>query len=131
MTHLKKKEIHRTLCSLTNCSLSVDALNKVCFFPVYPYQLFMKSKKISSIETPLFVTRINRTGRTDERESRDILVVNYTSGSHVQNQSKTQKISDKNQKRLQIFAHLCCSFLAFTDIQVSVMVSKSCHLLCL
>ena len=116
------------MCNSINCSLSVYAPK--CFFPVCLYQLFMKSIKVFSIEKPLFMTRIDGTGRSGERESRDTLVVNYTDGSHVQNQRETPK--DMLQKS-NASSDLCAPLLLFLwhiDIQVFVMDSKSCHPLC-
>ena len=68
----------------------------------------MKSKKMFSIEKPLFVTPIDETGRTGERESRDTLVVNYTDGSHAQNQRETPK--DLRQKS-NTSSDLCAPFM--------------------
>ena len=86
LTYLKKKNSIR-LCAAQQIVHYQFTHQTKCFFPVCLYQLFMKSIKVVSIEKPLFVTRIDETGRTEERESRDILVVNYTDDSHDKNQT--------------------------------------------
>ena len=72
----------------------------------------MKSEKVFFIEKPLFVTRIDETGRTGELESRDILVVNYTDCSHVQNQREpTKDLRQKSNLSSDLCAPLLFGFL--------------------
>ena len=77
----------------------------------------MKSIKAFSIEKPLFMTRIDETGRTGERESRDTLVDNYTDCSHVQNQRETPKdLIQKSNTSSDLCAPLLFFFVAYKHL---------------
>ena len=94
------------------------------------YQLFMKSKKVFLLKRHYLWHKSMKLEELENVNHAIFSLLITLTAAMCKIKEKHQKICYKNQTRLQIYVHLCCSFLWHTDIQVLLWFQSSCHPLC-